>query len=127
MTAPPPRSNALMIILVVCVIAILGLLMVITTILINRDDTATPTSTPPPVTITAPTGNLDHAAVESGIAKVLKSSYGIDDVSNIQCPPTMPSQLAAVYLCALKIGGDNKSVTITVTRADGTYEVGRPR
>lgn len=128
---PQPRSNALMITVVICGITIVALLVVIIIILAtgNSDTSGTrPVTTPTPATIVTTTDatRLDHTAVEAGIAKVLNDSYGISNASNIRCPESMPVQVNAVYSCALKIGGENKKVSVQVTKSDGTYEVGRP-
>ncbi|MGV9664073.1 DUF4333 domain-containing protein [Nocardia niigatensis] len=69
---------------------------------------------------------LDNKAVESGVQKVLKDSYGIDDVQNVSCPSGQKVEVDKTFDCSLKVGGENKKVTIKITKDDGTYEVGRP-
>lgn len=69
---------------------------------------------------------LDNSAVQSGVQKVLKDSYGIDDVQNVSCPSGQEVTVGKTFTCSLKVGGEQKSVTIKVTKSDGTYEVGRP-
>ncbi|GAB2537250.1 DUF4333 domain-containing protein [Nocardia heshunensis] len=69
---------------------------------------------------------LDNSAVQSGVQKVLKDSYGIDDVQNVSCPSGQKVQVDKTFDCTLKVGGENKKVTIKITKDDGTYEVGRP-
>ncbi|WP_405495867.1 DUF4333 domain-containing protein [Nocardia sp. NBC_00511] len=69
---------------------------------------------------------LDNSAVQSGVQKVLKDSYGIDDVQNVSCPSGQKVQVDKTFDCTLKVGGDAKKVTIKITKDDGTYEVGRP-
>ncbi|MBY8860452.1 DUF4333 domain-containing protein [Nocardia sp. CA2R105] len=69
---------------------------------------------------------LDNSAVQSGVQKVLKDSYGIDDVQNVNCPSGQKVEVGKTFTCSLKVGGEQKNVTIKVTKSDGTYEVGRP-
>ncbi|MVU82567.1 DUF4333 domain-containing protein [Nocardia sp. ET3-3] len=69
---------------------------------------------------------LDNSAVQSGVTKVLKDSYGIDDVQNVSCPSGQKVEVDKTFDCTLKVGGENKKVTIKITKSDGTYEVGRP-
>ncbi|MEC3917221.1 DUF4333 domain-containing protein [Nocardia sp. CDC160] len=69
---------------------------------------------------------LDNKAVQTGVQKVLKDSYGIDDVQDVSCPSGEKVQVDKTFDCTLKVGGENKKVTIKITKDDGTYEVGRP-
>lgn len=69
---------------------------------------------------------LDQAAVQTGVAKVLADSYGIDDVEDVQCPAGQEVAVDATFTCDLKVGGEAKKVNIKITKDDGTYEVGRP-
>ena len=58
--------------------------------------------------------------------KVLKDSYGIDDVQEVSCPSGQKVEVGAGFDCDLKVGGEQKKVTVKITKDDGTYEVGRP-
>ncbi|BAW06955.1 membrane protein [Nocardia seriolae] len=69
---------------------------------------------------------LDNKAVQTGVQKVLKDSYGIDDVQDVSCPSGEKVQVDKTFDCTLKVGGESKKVTIKITKDDGTYEVGRP-
>lgn len=69
---------------------------------------------------------LDNSAVQTGVQKVLKDSYGIDDVQDVSCPSGQEVKVNNSFDCTLKVGGEQKKVTIKVTKSDGTYEVGRP-
>ncbi|MGF6888408.1 hypothetical protein ABIA39_002955 [Nocardia sp. GAS34] len=69
---------------------------------------------------------LDNSAVQTGVQKVLKDSYGIDDVQDVSCPSGEEVKVNNSFDCSLKVGGEKKKVTIKVTKSDGTYEVGRP-
>ncbi|MEU4311965.1 DUF4333 domain-containing protein [Nocardia sp. NPDC024068] len=72
------------------------------------------------------TDQLDQAAVQDGVAKVLEESYGIEDVKDVQCPSGQDVAVDATFTCDLKVGGEAKTVNIKITKEDGTYEVGRP-
>ncbi|MEU4808911.1 DUF4333 domain-containing protein [Nocardia fluminea] len=69
---------------------------------------------------------LDNAAVQDGVARVLKDSYGIADVSDVSCPSGQAVKVDATFTCDLKVSGEAKKVTVKITKEDGTYEVGRP-
>ncbi|WP_278266042.1 DUF4333 domain-containing protein [Nocardia sp. AG03] len=107
---PPPsggKSKGLLIGLIVAgvlvVAAVIGLLLV----LLSSDE-------------------LDNAAVQDGVARVLKDSYGIADVSDVSCPSGQAVEVDATFTCDLKVSGEAKQVTVKITKDDGTYEVGRP-
>jgi hypothetical protein len=69
---------------------------------------------------------LDNKAVQDGVTKVLKDSYGIDDVQAVSCPSGQKVSVGSSFTCSLKVSGEQKSVTVKITKKDGTYEVGRP-
>ncbi|APE34492.1 hypothetical protein BOX37_11600 [Nocardia mangyaensis] len=69
---------------------------------------------------------LDQSAVQDGVSRVLVESYGIADVSDVSCPSGQEVKVDATFTCDLKVSGEDKQVTIKVTKDDGTYEVGRP-
>ncbi|MCX4092809.1 DUF4333 domain-containing protein [Nocardia sp. alder85J] len=69
---------------------------------------------------------LDNKAVQDGVSKVLKDSYGIDDVQGVSCPSGQKVEVGKTFNCDLKVSGEAKHVTVKVTKTDGTYEVGRP-
>ncbi|MBF6347147.1 DUF4333 domain-containing protein [Nocardia cyriacigeorgica] len=69
---------------------------------------------------------LDQAAVQSGVQKVLSESYGIEDVSDVSCPAGQEVKVDATFTCDLKVSGEAKKVSVKITKDDGTYEVGRP-
>ncbi|KQY37549.1 MULTISPECIES: DUF4333 domain-containing protein [Nocardia] len=69
---------------------------------------------------------LDNVAVQDGVSRVLKDSYGIADVSDVSCPSGQAVEVDATFTCDLKVSGEAKKVTVKITKDDGTYEVGRP-
>ncbi|MFF2550366.1 DUF4333 domain-containing protein [Nocardia sp. NPDC058058] len=154
MTEPRPRSNVLLITLAVCAIAVSGLMLVVvvSTIGPSKDAAAAtkttskpptpaaiapvvpvvPVAPPPPApvttvpTTTASASALDHTEVASEIVSVLQSDYGIDDISTVRCPNSMPVRVNAVYTCTLKVGGEPKHVSVQITDQSGNYDVSRP-
>lgn len=69
---------------------------------------------------------LDQSAVQDGVSSVLTGSYGIADVSDVSCPSGQKVEVDATFTCDLKVSGEDKKVTVKITKEDGTYEVGRP-
>ncbi|MFI9503161.1 DUF4333 domain-containing protein [Nocardia sp. NPDC052566] len=69
---------------------------------------------------------LDNSAVQDGVKKVLSDSYGIQDVSEVSCPSGQEVTIDRTFDCSLKVSGEQKKVTVKITKDDGTYEVGRP-
>jgi hypothetical protein len=69
---------------------------------------------------------LDNSAVQDGVKKVLSDSYGIQDVAGVSCPSGQKVQVDATFTCSLTVSGEQKKVTVKITKNDGTYEVGRP-
>ncbi|MGW4713872.1 DUF4333 domain-containing protein [Nocardia sp. NPDC004260] len=69
---------------------------------------------------------LDQAAVQDGVKKVLSDSYGIQDISDVSCPSGQEVKVDATFECSVKVSGEAKKVSIKITKDDGTYEVGRP-
>ena len=69
---------------------------------------------------------LDTASTQAGVAKVLTESYGAGQVGDVQCPSDQKVEVGHRFTCAVTVDGQFREVTVTVTAADGTYEVGRP-
>lgn len=70
---------------------------------------------------------LDPSAVADGVHQVLRDSYRVDGVGSVSCPAEQPVQVGTRFDCRAVVGGEEKSVTVTVTDSDGRYEVGQPR
>ncbi|GAB2631138.1 DUF4333 domain-containing protein [Nocardia goodfellowii] len=70
--------------------------------------------------------NLDPVAVQRGIVEVLSESYGLAAIKDVKCPEELPVVVGSSYECSLRIDGLKKTVAVTVTDQDGTYEVSRP-
>ncbi|WP_431957241.1 DUF4333 domain-containing protein [Nocardia lijiangensis] len=73
-----------------------------------------------------PAQQLDQVDLQRGVQLVLIDSYGVDDVRDVRCPAGQTVIVGATFDCLVKVGSTQKSVAVTITDSDGTYEVGRP-
>ncbi|MEU0544548.1 DUF4333 domain-containing protein [Nocardia sp. NPDC005978] len=105
--APAKKKTGLIIGAVVAVLVVLGAIVGGVVLLTAKDQ-------------------LDNSAVQTGVQKVLKDSYGIEDVQDVSCPSGKKVEVDKTFECSVKVGGEAKKVTIKITKDDGTYEVGRP-
>lgn len=69
---------------------------------------------------------LEQQSLEDGVVKVLNESYGEPDVTNAQCPANEAAQNGTTFDCTVKIGGQDKKVTVRVLNDRPEYEVGAP-
>jgi hypothetical protein len=69
---------------------------------------------------------LDQEAAQIGVAQVLTTSYGIENVTDVSCPSGQQVKENESFLCTVLIDGESRDVAITFVDDDGTYEVGRP-
>lgn len=72
------------------------------------------------------TDKLDQKAAQEGVQKILTESYGAQDVTDVSCPSGEEVKKDAQFTCKVKVDGEDKTVTVTFTDDEGTYEVGRP-
>ena len=68
---------------------------------------------------------LDASAVQSGVQQVLSQDYDLE-VQSVTCPDGQQVVPDATFECTAIVDGDQVSVPIKITSADGNYEVGRP-
>ncbi|MFC0506226.1 DUF4333 domain-containing protein [Micromonospora costi] len=69
---------------------------------------------------------FDTAALQRGVLTVLREDYQLDaDV--VACPVTPPVTVGSRFSCSAQVAGQPRTVTVTVTSADGRFEVGRPQ
>ncbi|MFD4636547.1 DUF4333 domain-containing protein [Lentzea sp. NPDC058436] len=84
----------------------------------------------PTVTVTRTAPRERHVfmtdAVEYGVGQVLTDEYKISDVGRVTCPESQDVEPGRTFICAVAVGGVDRSVKITVKTADGEYEVGQP-
>lgn len=69
---------------------------------------------------------FDNAEVQKGVVGILKDDYKISDVESATCPANREVKPNTTFECTVKIGGEEKTVKITVKTEDGEYEVGQP-
>jgi hypothetical protein len=69
---------------------------------------------------------LDAEAAQAGVAKVLTESYGATEVGEVSCPDDQEVRAGRSFECTLTVDGEHRSVSLTFTDDQGTYEVSRP-
>ncbi|NLG55481.1 MAG: DUF4333 domain-containing protein [Rhodococcus sp.] len=69
---------------------------------------------------------LNADAANTGVERVLVDSYGVFDVTDVNCPSGQEVKSGNSFQCDLKVDGDPTKVTVTFTNDDGTYEVSKP-
>ena len=70
---------------------------------------------------------LDRDAAESGVELIVVGTYNAETVSGVTCPDDMTVERGATFECSLEVDGAFRTVTLTMTDDEGTYEVSRPR
>ncbi|MDA3647562.1 DUF4333 domain-containing protein [Saccharopolyspora indica] len=70
---------------------------------------------------------FDASSVEKGVEQTLKDSYGLAGVGSVSCPGGQAVQTGNRFDCQVRIGAEDKTVTVTVKTSKGVYEVGHPR
>ncbi|ARE38119.1 hypothetical protein A0W34_32115 (plasmid) [Rhodococcus sp. BH4] len=89
--------------------------------ILNCDSSGGSTGSDP----TAPVLKTD--AAESGVSQILTESYGVKNLSSVNCPAQIPIVTGNKVECAVTIAGDSLTATLTIVDDKGTYEVSRPR
>ncbi|WP_430332485.1 DUF4333 domain-containing protein [Rhodococcus sp. ACT016] len=69
---------------------------------------------------------LDQNAAQKGVEQIVTESYGARSVSNVSCPSGQKVEQGSSFQCSLTVDGTPKTVTVTFTDNEGTYEVSRP-
>lgn len=75
--------------------------------------------------------NLTEGALEGadGIRKYLADHYQLSDIGSVDCPPT-PSlswEKGATFECAVVIGGEQRTVEVSVLNESGGIQVSEPK
>lgn len=70
---------------------------------------------------------FDASSVEKGVEQTLKGSYGLAGVGSVSCPGGQPVRTGDRFDCQVRIGAEDKTVTVTVKTDKGVYEVGHPK
>ncbi|MBM4510198.1 DUF4333 domain-containing protein [Rhodococcus hoagii] len=69
---------------------------------------------------------LDEQAAQRGVEQIVTESYGARSVTGVSCPSGQKVEKGASFECSLTVDGSPKSVKVTFTDGEGTYEVSRP-
>lgn len=75
--------------------------------------------------------SLSEGALEGadGIRKYLAENYQLTDIGSVDCPPT-PSlswDKGATFDCAVEIGGEARTVEVSVLNESGGIQVSEPK
>ncbi|GAB3443563.1 DUF4333 domain-containing protein [Actinophytocola sediminis] len=72
---------------------------------------------------------FDEQALEGpdGVLSILVDDYAISDVESVDCPADQEVTVGSTFDCVAVIGGEERTVTITVLDDDGAYQVGAPQ
>jgi hypothetical protein len=73
------------------------------------------------------TTTFDNSAVQNGVKDILTKEYKLEDVSTVTCPSGQEVKAGRTFTCTATVGGQQRSVNITVKTDAGEYEVGRPQ
>ncbi|MGH3566639.1 MAG: DUF4333 domain-containing protein [Pseudonocardia sp.] len=69
---------------------------------------------------------FDRAALQQGVQQMLTENYGIAGVESVTCEAGVEVVAGESFECAAVVEGEDVTVPIRITSADGDYEVGRP-
>lgn len=64
--------------------------------------------------------------MQADVRKILTETYRLNEVGDVLCPSNQTVKDRSTFTCTVQVGGQGKTVTITVTGDDGRYEVGAP-
>lgn len=70
---------------------------------------------------------LDAGSVRDGVTKVLRDSYGENDVKDVSCPDGQPIETGHEFSCTVRIDGKQKTVPLRVLNTKPEFEVGAPK
>jgi Domain of unknown function (DUF4333) len=73
------------------------------------------------------TTTFDNTAVQNGVKDILTREYKIDNVSSVSCPSGQEVKAGRTFTCTATVGGQQRTINITVKTDAGEYEVGRPQ
>lgn len=91
---------------------------------------ARPAAPPPPPaasTDSAADKVFDHRAMEESVRTLLAHDYRLVGVDQVSCPREQGVTEGATFDCQATVSGKPARVAITVTDADGEYQVAMPR
>jgi hypothetical protein len=67
---------------------------------------------------------LDRAAVQTGVADVLKQDFGLADVEKVECPSDQPARTGTEFECTFSYNAKSYPVAVEVINDQGQYRVG---
>lgn len=70
---------------------------------------------------------LDAGSVRDGVTKVLRESYGENDVKDVSCPDGQPIETGHEFSCTMRIDGKQKAVPLRVLNTKPEFAVGAPK
>ncbi len=75
--------------------------------------------------------NLSESALEGadGIKKMLEEQYQLTDVGSVDCPPTpsLSFEKGATFECTVVVGGEERTVEVSVLNEEGGIQVSEPK
>jgi Domain of unknown function (DUF4333) len=75
--------------------------------------------------------SLSEGALEgaNGVAKYLQDHYQLTDIGAVDCPatPSLSWEKGATFECAVTIGGEQRTVEVSVLNETGGIQVSEPR
>jgi hypothetical protein len=75
--------------------------------------------------------SLSEEALEGagGIKQYLEENYQLTDVGSVDCPPnpSLSWEKGATFECAVVIGGEERTVEVSVLNENGGIQVSEPR
>ncbi|WP_424186186.1 DUF4333 domain-containing protein [Actinokineospora sp. G85] len=69
---------------------------------------------------------FDQSAVQDGVKGILTGKYSVENVESVTCPADQEVRAGNKFTCEATIGGEKRTVSITVRTDDGEYEVAPP-
>lgn len=75
--------------------------------------------------------NLSENVLEGadGVRRVLAEQYQLTDIGSVDCPPTPSLSLdkGATFDCTVEVGGEQRTVEVSVLNESGEIQVSEPR
>lgn len=69
---------------------------------------------------------FSQSGLQQGVEQVLQSGETGRQISDVRCPSGIKVREGEQFECRLKVNGEEKKVTLTVTDKNGTYSVSEP-
>ncbi|AGM06433.1 DUF4333 domain-containing protein [Amycolatopsis keratiniphila] len=92
----------------------------------SRASSSAPATSGGSSSFNAPGRVFDPRTMQADVRKILTETYQVREVGDVLCPSNQKVEDGSTFTCTVQVGGEGKTVTITVTGEDGRYEVGAP-